>query len=118
MVGPVGNLFRISGPLPKEEISEPLAGGGGVLLERIVSSGQATPAGEWLVGERDEWVVLLQGEAELVYEDGARVLLGPGDYVLIPAGERHRVERTQTDPPCIWLAVHGSSLGPGSEEAR
>jgi len=118
MVGPVGNLFRISGPLPKEEISEPLAGGGGVLLERIVSSGQATPAGEWLVGERDEWVVLLQGEAELRCEAGARIVLGPGDYVLIRAGERHRVEWTRDDPPCVWLAVHAASLRPPSEELR
>ena len=50
MVGPVGNLFRIPDSLPKDEISELLAGGGDVIVERIVSSGQATPSGEWLVG--------------------------------------------------------------------
>ena len=118
MSGSGGNLFRIPEPLPKDEISEPLAEGGGVLVERIVSSGQATPAGEWLVGERDEWVVLLEGEAELRYEDDARIALRPGDYVLIHAGERHRVEWTRDDPPCVWLAVHAAGLGVRSEEAR
>ena len=60
--------------------------------------------------------MLLQGEAELAYEDGSRLRLGPGDYLLIPAGERHRVEWTRDEPPCIWLAVHGVGLahpGPG-----
>ena len=118
MVGPVGNLFRIPDRLPNGETSELLAGGDDVIVERIVSSGQATPAGEWLVGERDEWVVLLQGEAELRYEAGARLVLGPGDYVLIRAGERHRVEWTREDPPCVWLAVHAAGLGRRSEEAR
>ena len=55
-------------------MSEILAGGGDVIVERIVSSGQATPVGEWLVGERDEWVVLLEGEAELRYEAGTRLV--------------------------------------------
>ncbi len=118
MVGRVGNLFRIPDSLPNDEISEVLAGGGDVIVERIVSSGQATPSGEWLVGERDEWVVLLQGEAELRYEAGARLVLGPGDYVLIRVGERHRVEWTRDDPPCVWLAVHAASLGPPREEVR
>jgi cupin 2 domain-containing protein len=118
MGGSGGNLFRIPELLPKDEISEPLAEGGGVLVERIVSSGQATPAGEWLVGERDEWVVLLEGEAELRYEAGAELVLGPGDHVLIRAGERHRVEWTRDDPPCVWLAVHVADLGVRSEEAR
>ena len=60
-------------------------------VERIVSSGQSTEADAWLVGARDEWVALLQGEAELRYEDGSRLLLGAGDHVVIPGGERHRV---------------------------
>ena len=81
-----------------------------MLVERIVSAGQETPAGEWLEQDRDEWVVLLEGEVELVYEDGSRLRLGPGDHVLIPAGERHRVERTREHPPCIWLAVHADEL--------
>jgi cupin 2 domain-containing protein len=106
----VRNLFRLpETPLP-DELAEALARGEGVLVERIVSTGQATPPGEWLAGERDEWVVLLTGGAELSFEGGARLRLGPGDYVVIPAGERHRVESTSADPPCVWLAVHADGL--------
>jgi len=66
--------------------------------------------GEWLESERDEWVVLLEGEAELAYDDGSRLRLGAGDHVLIAAGERHRVEWTRADPPCVWLAVYADDL--------
>jgi len=76
-------------------------------LERIVSIGHATPAGEWYDQERDEWVLLLQGQAGLRFadEDGVRVL-DPGDYLWIPAHRRHRVEWTSRRPPAIWLALH------------
>lgn len=107
---PDGNVFRLPDRLPPEELVERLAGGDDVRVERIVSAGQISPPGEWLEQERDEWVVLLQGEAELAFEDGSRARLGPGDHVLIPAGERHRVEWTREDPPCIWLAVHADDL--------
>ena len=104
------NLFELPDDLLSDERFEELAAGAGVLVERIVSSGQSTPAGEWLESERDEWVVLLQGAAELGFADGSRTTLAPGDHVLIAAGRRHRVERTSAEPPCIWLAVHAAGL--------
>lgn len=107
------NVFELPAELPADELFERLAGGGEVLVERIVSTGQATPAGEWLEQERDEWVVLLQGEAGLSYEDGESLELRTGDHTLIPAGMRHRVERTSANPPCIWLAVHADGLAGG-----
>ncbi len=51
-------------------------------------------------------VILLQGEAELAYGDGSRMALKAGDYLLIKAHQKHRVEYTSSDPPCIWLAIH------------
>ena len=104
------NLFSLPEPLPAEEVSEPLIPDQGLLIERIISTGQTTPEGEWYDQDRDEWVLLLQGAATLAYEDGRTLHLGPGDYILIPAHGRHRVEHTSQDPPCIWLAVHGKLL--------
>ena len=101
------NLFSLPDNLPDEEIQEPLISDRGVLIERIVSSGQTTPEGEWYDQGRDEWVVLLQGEALLTYADGRGLELKAGDHVLIPAHEKHRVDATSRDPACIWLAVHG-----------
>lgn len=79
-------------------------------LERIVSAGHATPAGEWYDQERDEWVVLLRGRAAILFEgDPAPTTLSPGDAVLIPAHRRHRVEWTDADQKTVWLALHFDS---------
>ena len=112
-----GNLLQVAAGGPARELIERLARSDVISIERIVSTGQSTPTGEWLEQDRDEWVVLLEGEAELVYDDGSRLRLSSGDHVLIPAGERHRVESTREHPPCIWLAVHAAGLraGDGSE---
>jgi cupin 2 domain-containing protein len=76
----------------------------GARLERIVSSGHATPPGEWLEQAWDEWVLLVGGRAGLTLEGEASVVLKPGDHVLIPASKRHRVDFTET--PTVWLAMH------------
>lgn len=102
------NIFTLPKPLPAEELAEPLIPDRGVLIERIVSCGQTSPPGFWYDQERDEWVVLLQGRAEIAYADGRLEKLAAGDTLFLAAHERHRVVFTSADPPCIWLAVHGS----------
>jgi cupin 2 domain-containing protein len=64
-------------------------------IERIVSTGQASPPGFWY----DQATLLIEGEA-------APRLLTPGSYLHLPAHCRHRVEWTSTDTPTVWLAVH------------
>jgi cupin 2 domain-containing protein len=76
----------------------------GVRLERIVSSGQATPPGEWLQQAWDEWVLVVRGRAGLTVQGEASVVMEAGDYLLIPAKARHRVEWTET--PTVWFACH------------
>lgn len=105
------NLFKLPSDLPAEEIFEPLLPDNGVLIERIISTGQASPPDFWYDQERDEWVVLLQGKAMLAWQDSQSTELNPGDWVFIPAHKQHRVEWTSQDPPCIWLAVHGKLAG-------
>ncbi len=102
------NLFDITGTESEIEVFEPIADSGKVLIERIVSRGHASPQDFWYDQERDEWVALLQGRACLSWEDGRVLDMEAGDWVLIKAHERHRVERTSNDPACIWLAIHGS----------
>ena len=102
------NLFKIPESLPVDEFVEPLITGQGVLIERIISTGQISPPGFWYDQDRDEWVVLLQGQARLAWEDGRSKELKPGDWIFIPAHERHRVEWTSKETACIWLAVHGN----------
>ncbi|MBI2204675.1 MAG: cupin domain-containing protein [Candidatus Rokubacteria bacterium] len=101
-----GNLFDVPASLPDERI-DVLLETAALRLERIVSTGQATPAGEWYDQDRDEWVVVLRGSAALRFEDEreARVLR-PGDHVFIAAHRRHRVDGTEPSEPTIWLALH------------
>lgn len=104
------NIYELPPKLPQLEIFEAIASSTDVLIERIVSTGQTTPAGQWYDQERDEWVILLQGEAEISYADDTRIKLKAGDYLMIPAHQKHRVEYTSNEAPCIWLAVHGKLL--------
>lgn len=100
-------MFQMSHPLRTDvETVEQLFGGLAVRIERIVSSGQRTAEGEWLDQEWDEWVALLEGTARLSFKDGTKISLNPGDWIVLPAHQRHRVEETSSSPPCIWIAVH------------
>lgn len=101
------NLFaRLPTSLPDEFVEE-LLRGGSFRLRRIVSSGHATPSGQWFDQEDDEWVVLLSGVAGLRIEGEADVrVLRPGDWVLLSAHVRHRVEWTDSQQHTVWLALH------------
>jgi cupin 2 domain-containing protein len=93
-------------PLAGEAV-ESLCEGPGIRIERIVSTGQATPDGEWYDQDSDEWVLVVKGAARLRIEGEAQDReLGEGDFVCLPAHCRHRVAWTQPEPPTIWLAIH------------
>jgi len=104
-----GNLLEgIPRALAQEQFSE-IASAPGVRVERIVSTGHATPEGEWYDQDRDEWVMVVKGAARLAFDKGDDLAMGPGDHVLIPAHCRHRVAWTSPDEPTVWLAVHFGS---------
>jgi len=104
---PVKNLFGGASSSRPDELVETLLETGAFRLERIVSIGHATPAGEWYDQERDEWVVLLSGRAGLRFADRDDVVeMLPGDHLVIPAHRRHRVEWTDAAQPTVWLALH------------
>ena len=99
------NLFHLPENLPQAEWLEVLEKRTGVRIERIISAGQSSPPGFWYEQTEDEWVAVLQGNAALEWADGSVKELMVGDYLLIPAGKKHRVARTSAEPPCIWLAA-------------
>jgi len=94
---------------PSGEVFEELLRCRNVRIERIVSSDLPDPT--IYDQDQDEWVCLLQGEAEL-WLKGERVALCAGDHLFIPAHTPHRVLSTSGHPPCIWLAVH---IHPGQQ---
>lgn len=99
-----GNLFASLPTLGQDEHFESLLVRPGIRIERIVSHQHASPPDFWYDQPGDEWVLLAQGCAELEFADGRRERLTSGDWLLIPAGCRHRV--AATGPDTVWLAIH------------
>jgi cupin 2 domain-containing protein len=98
------NLFADLPTRLPDELFTTLLEAPNVRIERIVSHGQASPKGFWYDQDQHEWVIVLKGAARLRFEDGM-VEMKPGDFVNIPARQKHRVEWTTPDEPTIWLAV-------------
>jgi cupin 2 domain-containing protein len=69
-----------------------------------IRSWLATP-GEIYNQDKDEWVLLLSGEARLEIE-GREVSLRGGDYLFIPKHTPHRVLSTSKN--AFWLGVFSS----------
>jgi cupin 2 domain-containing protein len=104
-----GNIFnKASMPADGAELSEMLLDTDCFKIERILSDGQITPDGFWYDQPGDEWVILLQGEAVVEFEEIGKTTLAKGDYLWIQAHARHRVTYTSNAPQCIWLAVHSN----------
>lgn len=98
-----GNLFTALQTPHDGEAFEEILRCRNVRIERIVSSDRPDPTP--YDQDHDEWVCLLQGDAEL-WIAGATVSLKTGDYCFIPAHTPHRLVRTSSRPRCVWLAVH------------
>jgi len=100
------NIFESLPRGAAEEVFADLLKRPGVRIERIVSTGQASPPGFLYDQPHDEWVILLSGAAGLAIEGEAERELKPGDCVFLPAHRPHRVTFTAADEPTVWLAVH------------
>ena len=102
-----GNLFADLPETLEQEHFDSLLEAPGTRIERILSRGQAAPPEQWYDQPRAEWVVLLQGAAELRCEDEPDPrAMAPGDWLLIAAHRRHRVCWTDPEVTTVWLAVH------------
>ncbi|MFN7733697.1 MAG: cupin domain-containing protein [Pirellula sp.] len=106
MTQELGNLF---GDLPRalpRELVDDVISRPQVRIERIVSHGHVSPPGFWYDQTENEWVVVLQGAARMTIDDRREPLeMRPGDYVLLPAGLKHRIDWTTPDEPTVWLAI-------------
>jgi cupin 2 domain-containing protein len=90
-----------------DEVVTPLVGTPAIRIERIVSTGQASPPDFWYDQPWAEWVMVVAGAATVRFADAPEPCrLGPGDYLLIAPHRRHRVEWTDPATPTVWLAVH------------
>lgn len=88
-----------------QEIFETLIESKNVKVEKIISRGQSSPKEFWYDQDVNEWVLLLKGQAKLLFENDEMIELLPGDYINIPPNKKHRVEWTDPEDETIWLAV-------------
>ncbi len=101
----IKNIFEnIPADIP-DELIEVIAGNDKVRIEKIVSNGHSSPPGFWYDQDEAEFVLLLQGSAELLFENNQKIEMKPGDYIFIPPHRKHRVEKTDENGITIWLAV-------------
>ncbi|QEG41246.1 cupin domain-containing protein [Roseimaritima ulvae] len=104
------NLFADLPTAFPEELIEVLVENQHVRIERIVSAVHTSPEGYWYDQDEAEWVVVLKGEAKLLFEDDDDPIpMRPGDHVLIAAHRKHRVQWTTPDEATLWLAVFYSN---------
>lgn len=103
----VPNLFSDVRADATEELMQTLLQNDQVRIERIVSTGQASPDGFWYDQPENEWVLVLKGKASLQFDNlhGETIAMDPGAHVYIPAHRKHRVVSTSSSEPTVWLAV-------------
>lgn len=103
----IANLFESLPVSLPNELTTKLAAGENFHVERIVSTGHATPDDKWYDESLAEWVVMLSGSARIRFADEQTEFeLRPGDYLNIPPHCRHRVTWTSASEPTVWLAIH------------
>jgi cupin 2 domain-containing protein len=104
----------VRGPCPAdgEEATTVLLQTPHLRLERIHSCSAQSPEGFWYDQSEHEWVLLLQGSAQIAFEGEAQVRqLCRGDSLLIPAHRPHRLVTTDPAPGSVWLALFWREAG-------
>lgn len=102
----MNNIFDDIPKNIKSEIFETLIDNDDVQIERIISKGHKSPESGWYNQDKNEWLIVLTGEAILSFADKSSLKLKAGDFINIPAHKKHKVEWTNPDTETIWLAVH------------
>ena len=99
------NIFQDIPSDLSEEVFETLLQNKNIRIERIISYGQSSPEEGWYDQDEHEWVLLLEGEALLAFEDESEVHLRAGDYCNIAAHTKHKVLCTKEKTKTLWLAI-------------
>ena len=88
-----------------EEVFNLLLQNNQIKIERIISKGQSSPKSGWYNQDKNEWVIVLKGEALISFENEEDVNLKVGNYLHIAAHTKRKVKWTVPETETIWLAV-------------
>lgn len=101
----MNNIFDAIPEDLSNEVFEDLVSSDKVKIERIISKGHTSPDVGWYDQEQSEWVIVIAGSAIIGFDDKPSVTLKAGDYLNIPAHQKHNVAWTDPDVETVWLAV-------------
>ncbi|MDD2370094.1 MAG: cupin domain-containing protein [Sulfuricurvum sp.] len=99
----IDNLYKGTKPTENYEIFSTLFHNETLKIESIRSNMKRP--GELYDQDQDEWVLLLEGEAQLEIADEIRNI-SPGDYLFLPKHTLHRVISTSEN--ALWLCIFSS----------
>ena len=103
----IRNIFSDIQKQAPDEVLETILQTDKFKIERIISRGHATAEGEWYDQDKNEWVLVLKGNASLLFEGNDKtIIMKTGDYINIPAHRKHRVEWTEPEEETNWLAIY------------
>lgn len=103
----INNIFHGIPSQISDELLEVLQENGTVKIERIVSKGHISPENFWYDQQKNEWIIVLKGNARLSFiNQNKPIVLTAGDFLNIPAHIKHRVDWTDPHQETIWLAIH------------
>lgn len=102
----MNNIFDAIPDNLNTEVFNTLLESENIKIERIISKGHQSTESTWYDQDDNEWVIVLQGEAILLFNDESSVNLKAGDFINIPAHKKHKVHWTDPDIETVWLAVH------------
>ena len=97
------NIFDLPELPLTEELITVLTESENIRIERIISAGQISS--DWYDQAETEFVVLLEGCADITFDNGKIVNMKKGDTLRIKPHEKHKVSRTSSEPPCVWLCI-------------
>lgn len=102
----IKNIFEDFPERQESEYLELLLSNPAFKMEKIISQGHVSPDNFWYDQNKNEFVLLISGNARISFENNYTIDLKPGDYLIIPAHKKHRVDFTKPGEKTIWLTIH------------
>jgi len=91
-------------PFPNE-VFEDILKNDKLRIERIISQGQVSPSEGWYDQDENEWVLVLEGHAKILFDNEVVHDLQAMDYLYIPAHQKHKVLWSDPNQRTVWLAI-------------
>ena len=70
----IKNIFSNIPESIHDELFEDIISTENFRIKRIISSGHTTPKDKWYNQDKNEWVIVLKGNAELLFVEGNQII--------------------------------------------